>query len=73
MNKAPSDRAAVPERSEGFPLSEILFLSLFVILAMAWIPTVDAVASAYRAHTEEMIKQRRCEDTTKPVTGRAVR
>lgn len=76
MNKVPTDRAAVPEAkgrgpSTSFVLS--LLLASLVILSLAWIPVLEASANAYRAHTEEMIKNRRCEDTTKPVTRRAVR
>lgn len=72
---APTDREAVPEQfPRGVKITlSILIIAYFTILSMAWIPATESLANAYRAHTEEMIRSRTCEDTTKPVTRRAVR
>lgn len=74
MTRAPTDRAAVPEASSRRgPIPTSVTLALLCMLSMAWIPATESLANAYRAHTEELIKSRSCEDTTKPVTRRAIK
>lgn len=74
MHKAPSDREAVPERPrEGFPIFKILFLVTMIIGLLYTVPAMHNLATSNRSLSISLDKSRRCEDTTKPVTRRAVR
>lgn len=74
MFKAPSDRAAVPERPrEGFPLFKILFLTTIITGLLYLVPTLDHLAEAGISLSASLEKSKSCEDTAKPVTRRAVR
>lgn len=62
-----------PPKGRGSnPTFPVLLIVIALFITLKWIPALEASAQAYRAHTEEMIKHRRCEDTSKPVTRRAV-
>ena len=73
MHKAPTDREAVPDRREGFPIFKILFLVTIIAGLLYLVPTLDRLASAGHHLATEIQKSRIGADTSKPVTRRAVR